>query len=164
MSRPLRVGVVGGGIGGVALSRALTLRGIENHVFERASAFGEVGAGVQVTPNAVKVLKALGLTDDLKRVGFLPQAMVGRNWRSGRELFRTPLKESCPQIYGAESAQFTGHMCWRALVPVDRHPLKFVSPDAAFWMGPHGHLVTYYVNGGAAVPAEKSAVAPGRSA
>ena len=93
MSRPLRVGIVGGGIGGVALSRALTLRGIENHVFERASAFGEVGAGVQVTPNAVKVLKALGLTDDLQRVGFLPQAMVGRNWRSGRELFRTPLKE-----------------------------------------------------------------------
>jgi salicylate hydroxylase len=42
-------------------------------------------------------------------------------------------------------------MCWRALVPVEEHPLPFVSPDAAFWMGPKAHVVTYYVKGGKAV-------------
>jgi hypothetical protein len=42
-------------------------------------------------------------------------------------------------------------MCWRALVPVERTPLPFVSPDASFWMGPKAHVVTYYVKGGAAV-------------
>jgi salicylate hydroxylase len=222
MDRPLRVGIIGGGIGGVALSRALMLRGIECHVFERAAAFGEVGAGVQMTPNGVKVLRALGLAEPLAKVGFLPQAMVGRNWRSARELFRTPLKGHCPELYGAdfyhvhradlhsilsahlekggatlgvrcvsvrdegdksvavfdngmeyeadlivgadglrsvvrdalwgaETAKFTGHMCWRALVPVDKFPLPYVSPDSSFWMGPHGHLVTYYVNGGKSV-------------
>lgn len=222
MNRPLRVGIVGAGIGGVTLARALGQAGIEYRIFERAPAFGEIGAGVQMTPNAVKVLKALGLEAELQRVGFLPQAMVGRNWKTARELFRTPLRASCPALYGAdfyhvhradlhallakdippeqarlgvsciglvqdacsaiarfddgseyeadlivgadgvrsvirealwgqEDAQYTGHMCWRALVPVDRHPLPFVSPDSNFWMGPKGHVVTYYVKGGAAV-------------
>ncbi|TWI56766.1 salicylate hydroxylase [Pseudomonas duriflava] len=222
MSRKLRVGIVGAGIGGVALACALQRQGIEYHLFERAKAFGEIGAGVQMTPNAVKVLKSLGLGSDLQRIGFLPEAMVGRNWETATELFRTPLKENCPKVYGAEffhvhradlhailsqdipgecvtfgvqctgvtrnshsatatfsdgsvfeadlivgadgihsavrdalwgtdKPHFTGHMCWRALVPVEQHPLPFVSPDTSFWMGPKAHVVTYYVKGGKAV-------------
>jgi salicylate hydroxylase len=54
-------------------------------------------------------------------------------------------------LWGKTKASFTGHMCWRALVPVEQHPLPFVSPDASFWMGPKSHVVTYYVKGGAAV-------------
>lgn len=223
MNRTFRVGIIGGGIGGTALARALAQQGIEFHLFERSRAFGEVGAGVQMTPNAVKVLKALGLGERLGQVGFLPEAMTGLNWETAAELFRTPLKTTCPVIYGAEfyhvhradlhrilseglpsecmtfgaqctgventdgmatalfadgsryeadlivgadgihsairgalwgnekKPQFTGHMCWRALVPVDRHPLPFVNPDATFWMGPKAHVVTYYVQGGKAV-------------
>lgn len=218
----MKIGIIGGGIGGAALALALSQRGIEAHIFERAPAFGEIGAGVQMTPNAVKVLEALGLGEQLKRVGFLPEAMVGRNWDDARQLFRTPLKEICPKLFdanfyhvhradlldllcegidkarvtfnaacegvkqvgdkavatfadgstfeadlivgadgihsavhnslwGKTPASYTGHMCWRALVPVDKHPLPFVSPDASFWMGPKSHIVTYYVKGGAAV-------------
>jgi salicylate hydroxylase len=54
-------------------------------------------------------------------------------------------------LWGKTDARYTGHMCWRALVPVAQHPLPFVSPDASFWMGPKAHIVTYYVKGGAAV-------------
>lgn len=81
MSKQIKIGIIGGGIGGVALARALSQHGIDFHLFEQAHEFGEIGAGVQVTPNAVKVLKALGLGEDLIRVGFLPEAMVGHNWR-----------------------------------------------------------------------------------
>lgn len=102
MQKEFRVAIVGGGIGGVALARSLDLLGIDYHVFERSAAFGEVGAGVQMTPNAVKVLEALDLAPDLAAVGFLPEAMVGWNWQSAAELFRTPLRDVCPRLFGAE--------------------------------------------------------------
>lgn len=102
MNRKLRIGVIGGGIGGAALTASLQQRGMEAHLFERTAAFKEVGAGVQMTPNAVKVLKALGLGDELHRLGYLPHAIIGRDWRTGREKFRTPLSDACPQLFGAE--------------------------------------------------------------
>lgn len=222
MTNHVSIAIIGGGIGGVALARSLDRLGIAYHLYERAQGFSEVGAGVQMTPNAVKVLESLGLADDLARVGFLPEAMMGFNWESGEDLFRTPLREVCPRLFGAdfyhvhradlhamlakdidpgrvsfgractglrqeagrsiltfddgsevsadlvvgadgvrsnirgalwgqEPASYTGHMCWRALVPVPQHPLPFVTPTSAFWMGPNGHVVTYYVKGGAMV-------------
>lgn len=102
MSKTLKVGVIGAGIGGVTLAAALAQRGLDVHLFERAAEFGEVGAGIQMTPNAVKVLNALGAHDDLAAVGFLPEALVGRNWETGQESFRIPLKSDCPGLYGAE--------------------------------------------------------------
>jgi len=101
MSRKLRVGVIGGGIGGVALTGALLKQGLDVQVFERATAFGEVGAGIQVTPNAVKAIRALGLMSELEKVAFRPNAIVGRNWKTAKENFRTPLREECPKLYGA---------------------------------------------------------------
>jgi len=221
MSKKLKVGIIGGGIGGVTLAAALSQRGIEAHMFERAAEFGEVGAGIQMTPNAVKVLKALGAAEALDKVGFLPEALVGRDWDDAEEKFRIPLKQDCPRLYGAEfyhvhradlhqlladrigdtkvtfstqcvgvsqdadkavahfadgstfeadlivgcdgvrsvvrhalfgddDPKFTGHMCYRAVVPFDQKP-DFVAPEASFWLGPHSHVVTYYVNGGKAV-------------
>ena len=221
--RTLRVGIIGGGIGGVALSAALHRFGIDAHIFERAPAFGEIGAGIQMTPTGVKVLRALGLRDALRAVSFLPESIVGRDWQTAAVNFRTPLKDECPRLYGAEffhvhradlhrilttcvpagsaslgmacvsvtqrkdtavatfadgtefeadvivgadglhsvvrtalfgaeSPRFTGMMCWRTVVPVpDGRPLDFVSPDSSFWLGPKGHVVTYYVSAGRAI-------------
>ncbi|WP_153722593.1 FAD-dependent monooxygenase [Sporosarcina cascadiensis] len=96
------IGIIGAGIGGVALARSLEQRGIPYHLFEQAPAFGEVGAGIQMTPNAVKVLNALGLANEIDSVGFLPESMDGRSWDTGKELFSTPIKKEFKRIFGAE--------------------------------------------------------------
>ncbi|MEU5695657.1 FAD-dependent monooxygenase [Actinosynnema sp. NPDC020468] len=61
--------VVGGGLGGVAAAVALRKVGWEVRVLERAPAVGEVGAGVGVLPNALRALEALGLADEVRRIG-----------------------------------------------------------------------------------------------
>jgi salicylate hydroxylase len=101
MQRRLRVGVIGGGVGGMELAAGLQRHGIEFTLFERTAAFTPVGAGIQMTPNPVKVMRALGLLDTLQAVSFLPESLIGRNWRSGRAMWRTPLAANCPWLYGA---------------------------------------------------------------
>src|SRR5690348_16955652 len=65
----LRVVIVGGGIGGVAAANALLRRGINVSVYEQASALTEVGAGVALQPNGIRMLRRLGFGDELARVG-----------------------------------------------------------------------------------------------
>jgi salicylate hydroxylase len=101
VTRQLKIVVVGGGLGGLTATAALAQSGFEVEVREQADRLGEVGAGVQMSPNAVKVLRALGLEAALKSVAFEPETFVGRNWRSGRALYRTPIKSQYDKIYGA---------------------------------------------------------------
>ena len=65
----LRVAVVGGGIGGVATANALLQRGMDVRLYEQAAALTEVGAGVAIQPNGVRMLRRLGLGDELIRLG-----------------------------------------------------------------------------------------------
>jgi salicylate hydroxylase len=51
-------------------------------------------------------------------------------------------------LFGHDAPRFTGNMCWRTTIPIDAHPLGHVSPDASFWLGPHGDVVTYYLRAG----------------
>jgi salicylate hydroxylase len=51
-------------------------------------------------------------------------------------------------LLGPDKPRFTGHMCWRALVPVDRLPPRHVAPDLSIWMGKRGHIISYYVRRG----------------
>ncbi len=76
----MRVVVVGAGLGGLAAACALRQRGFEVEVHERAAHLGEVGAGVQLGPNAVKVLRALDLEASLRRHAFEPGNRLTLNW------------------------------------------------------------------------------------
>ena len=64
--------IVGGGIGGLCAALSLTKQGFLVSVFEQSKSLGEVGAGLQMTPNAMKVLTALGLLEQIKKVSFSP--------------------------------------------------------------------------------------------
>jgi salicylate hydroxylase len=66
---PLRVAIVGGGIGGTAAAVALLQRGIDVHLYEQAPALAEVGAGVSIQPNGIRMLRKLGLADAIARYG-----------------------------------------------------------------------------------------------
>jgi salicylate hydroxylase len=67
--RPLRVAIVGGGIGGVAAANALLQHDMDVRVYEQASALTEVGAGVALQPNGIRMLRRLGLGDEVVRSG-----------------------------------------------------------------------------------------------
>jgi salicylate hydroxylase len=99
--RPLRVAIIGAGIGGLAAACALRQRGIEVQVFERSTRLEEVGAGLQIGPNGVKVLRALGLEDELYRNAFEPLSIMSITWDEGRLRFRQPLKAVAREKYGA---------------------------------------------------------------
>src|SRR5918997_704334 len=88
---PLRVGVVGGGIGGLAAALSLLRAGFDVQVYEQARELGEVGAGIQISPNASRVLHGLGLADELASMGVRPLAWHQRRWDDGRTLLHTPL-------------------------------------------------------------------------
>ena len=99
--RPLKVVIVGAGIGGLAAAVALRQRGFEAEIFERSAELGEVGAGLQIGPNGVKVLRALGLEAELMRNAFEPFSIMSVTWDEGRLRFRQPLKAIAREKYGA---------------------------------------------------------------
>lgn len=213
--------IVGGGIGGLSASLALAHHGLKAHVFEQASAFDEVGAGIQLSPNSTRILHAFGLEPALRPLVFLPKAAQIRHWRHGKTLAETPLGDSAQAKYGApyyhihradlmrilldaaernplvslhtkarteggsqtpsgvsltlgdktyegdaligadgihsrlrtqmwgeQTARFTGNVAWRALVPRAALPADLIAPNASLWWGPGKHFVHYYVQGG----------------
>ena len=91
------VAVVGGGIGGLTAALAFARTGAEVFVFERADAFGEVGAGIQITPNAGRVLRALGVWDRLAARGVISDAVVPVDGLTGRSVARFDLSGQDPR-------------------------------------------------------------------
>jgi salicylate hydroxylase len=75
----LPITVLGGGIAGLAAARALALRGADVTVLEQAEALGEVGAGLQISPNGARVLDALGLGEALRSLGLRAEAVELRD-------------------------------------------------------------------------------------
>ena len=93
--------VVGGGIGGVTAALCLHAVGIDVELFERSDALKQVGAGIQLSPNGMKVLARLGLDAAVASVAFRPEALGMRLGRSGTTIFSIPMGAGAEQRYGA---------------------------------------------------------------
>ena len=78
--------VAGGGIGGLACALALARAGVSSVVLEQAAAFGEVGAGLQLGPNAVRVLAEWGLMDAVQACAAFPEALRVRDAHGANQL------------------------------------------------------------------------------
>ena len=106
MARPLRVAIVGAGMGGLATAAALRRVGIEVAVYEQAAQFARLGAGIQVGCNAMKVLRELGLEPKMRQQSFYPRSWNNRDWRTGDVKFDMIFGETAERKFGAR-------ICWR---------------------------------------------------
>jgi salicylate hydroxylase len=100
-SSNLRVLIAGGGIGGITTALALRQHGIDALLFEQAEAFSQVGAGIQISSNATRILRTLGLGEALARVAVYPEGRDYRAWDDGGRLYYTPLGPRAEAHFGA---------------------------------------------------------------
>jgi salicylate hydroxylase len=98
--RTLSTLVLGGGIGGLAVALALARRGRDVHVVEKASEFAELGAGLQLAPNASRALDDLGVLDAVAGFAVFPQRMVWMDAIAGTQVTALDLGEPFVARYG----------------------------------------------------------------
>lgn len=101
MAKPLAVAIVGAGMGGLATAAALRRVGIDVTVYEQASQFARIGAGIQIGCNAMKVLRELGLEQRMRGQSFYPRSWNNRDWRTGDVKFDMIFGESAERKFGA---------------------------------------------------------------
>ena len=97
----LQILVAGGGIGGLTAALALARHGHRVELVEQADVFAEVGAGIQLGPNAMRRLASLGLSDAVDGIAARPEALVIASALTGEELARLLLGETMLHRYGA---------------------------------------------------------------
>ncbi len=218
MAHAPRVAIIGGGIGGLCAALACERRGLEVDLYEQAPNLGEIGAGLNLSPNALKVFRALGIEADIMGIAFEAEYQNIRSWHSGRlisqivrkgmalefgapyitvhradlldvlsrnlKTARVHLGARCTAVesderaahasfaagreiaadvivgadglhsavrtslFGPEAPHFTGCICYRGLVPRDQVPADLHTKINTMWMGPHGHVVHYWVRRG----------------
>lgn len=216
--------IVGAGIGGLTTALALRARGFDVVVLEQASRIEARGAGIQLSPNANRVLDRLGVLSAVAAASVEPESLEIVEGRGGRRLLSVPLApgmqtrygqpylnthrgdlqeallnavraampdavhtasrvtrvQDCPEgvvidvadgsritadlVIGADgvhsqvrdhvlssrqSARFTGHVAYFMLVPRSAIPDSLIPPPRVrLWLGPHGHVVSYWVRSG----------------
>jgi salicylate hydroxylase len=214
-----RIAIIGGGIGGLTAALAMQRRNLDVVVYEQAAQIGEIGAGITLSPNAIKAYRALGIEDRIAEIGFESDAQLVREWDSGKIISQVPrkgiyektfgapylslhradlvelLRRQLPDrmfrlgarcvavetgatsararfadgseieadiivgadgihsavrrsLFGSQAPRFTGCVCWRGLVPLDKFPPGLISTDLTMYMGPRQHVIHYMVRGG----------------
>lgn len=92
--------IAGGGIGGLACAYELGRHGHHVQVLEQASAFGEIGAGIQLGPNIFRMFEHLGLTQAINQVAYFPPHLGMNDVLTGEQVVRVPLGDAARAAYG----------------------------------------------------------------
>lgn len=102
---PLQILIAGAGIGGVTAALSLMKAGHDAVVFEQADQLSEIGAGIQLSANAMHVLNNLGLGEEISRLSFRPRAYVFRLHDTGEIVSQFPLADVHQSRHGASYNQ-----------------------------------------------------------
>lgn len=97
----MKIVVAGGGVGGMTVAGALQKAGHAVTVCEQAGAYGQIGADVNLTPNAVHALDGLGIRPALETTAARPEFRISRTGDSGAETSRLPMSAAAEAKYGA---------------------------------------------------------------
>jgi salicylate hydroxylase len=97
----ISIAIIGGGIGGLTAAVSLLQAGFDVRVYEQARWLSEVGAGINIGPNASRILIRLGLGDECAKVAFRSPNFHQRRWQDGRTLTRFPLGKEIEAAFGA---------------------------------------------------------------
>src|ERR1700689_310254 len=96
--KKLSIAIVGAGMGGLAAASTLGRAGFDAQVYEQAAHFERIGAGIQMMPNAMKVLRTIGVEDKVRALSFQPWSHLNRVWDTGEVMRELPMPEN---LYGA---------------------------------------------------------------
>jgi salicylate hydroxylase len=97
----LRIGMAGGGVGGLSAAIALRQQGHDVTVFEQSPQFSRVGADINLTPNVVRAIDGLGAGATIRRLGARPTFRISRDWDTGKETSRLGMADEAERLYGA---------------------------------------------------------------
>jgi 2-polyprenyl-6-methoxyphenol hydroxylase-like FAD-dependent oxidoreductase len=90
--------IVGAGLGGLTVAATLRQAGFDVRVYEQATRFGRIGAGIQMMPNSMKVLRRIGIETLVRGTSFQPYSHLNRVWNTGEVLRELPMPE---ELFGA---------------------------------------------------------------
>jgi 2-polyprenyl-6-methoxyphenol hydroxylase-like FAD-dependent oxidoreductase len=94
----LAIAIIGAGMGGLAVAATLRRADFKPLIYEQATEFARIGAGIQMMPNSMKVLRRLGVEQRLRDTAFAPHSHLNRTWDTGEILRELPMPES---LFGA---------------------------------------------------------------
>jgi 2-polyprenyl-6-methoxyphenol hydroxylase-like FAD-dependent oxidoreductase len=94
----LSIAIVGAGMGGMTAAATLSRIGFDVRLYEQATRFERIGAGIQMMPNSMKVLRGIGVEERLRQTAFEPYSHLNREWDTGRVKRELPMPES---LFGA---------------------------------------------------------------
>jgi salicylate hydroxylase len=112
----VRIGIVGGGVGGLTAAIALIRKGFDVTVFEQSPTSAQLGASLQLGPNALRLMDELGLLPELRSVAVRPDSVDFLRWDDGSLLLHTELGESAEAYFGAPQLDFFRPDLHRVLV------------------------------------------------
>jgi len=99
MNQQQRIAAIGGGMGGLTAAALLQRAGFQVTVYEQARQIARIGAGINIYPNGMQVLRATGVVEGLMALGQMPRTWFSRVWDTGEILYSQP-EQRWHEVYG----------------------------------------------------------------